>query len=178
VSERTSSPFHRESRGGSLLTARGGAEMSAVVLLCGNVFDVPPMPRGRHRSTPGTQTSLLRCSKQHHIRIADFQGANKLGATARLRPLRARPRFARLKPMPCGRSSCPTVAMASGGLFIGATRRGADGFGFGGAQRTDEFESAQVRGRATPLEARSGASLMQNSGAKGRFGSTAFGWEI
>jgi hypothetical protein len=33
VSERTSSPFHRESRGGSLLTARGGAEMSAVVLL-------------------------------------------------------------------------------------------------------------------------------------------------
>ena len=57
--------------------------MSAVVLLCGNVFDVPPMPRGRHRSTPGTQTSLLRCSKQHHIRIADFQGANKLVARAR-----------------------------------------------------------------------------------------------
>jgi hypothetical protein len=63
------------------------------------------------------------------------------------------------------------VAMASGGLFIGATRRGADGFGFGGARRTDEFEPAQVRGRATPSEARSGAYLMQNSGAKGRFGS-------
>src|SRR6516164_1850629 len=39
VSERTSSPFHRESRIGSLLTAGGGAEMSAVVLLCGNLFD-------------------------------------------------------------------------------------------------------------------------------------------
>ena len=39
MSERTSSPFHRESRIGSLLTAGGGAEMSAVVLLCGNVFD-------------------------------------------------------------------------------------------------------------------------------------------
>jgi imidazolonepropionase-like amidohydrolase len=39
VSERTSSPFHRESRIGSLLMAGGGAEMSAVVLLCGNVFN-------------------------------------------------------------------------------------------------------------------------------------------
>jgi len=84
-----------------------------------------------------------------------------------LRPLRAGPRFARLKPMPRGRSSCPTVAMASGGLFIGATRRGANGFGFGGARRTDEFEPAQVRGRATPPEARSGAYLMQNSRATG-----------
>ena len=77
-----------------------------------------------------------------------------------LRPLRAGPRFARLKPTPRGRSSCTTVAMASGGLFIGAKRRGANGFGFGGARRTDEFEPAQVRGCATPPE---GAYLMQNS---------------
>ena len=52
---------------------------------------------------------------------------------------------ARLKPTSRGRSSCPTVAMASGGLFIGATRHGAEGFGFGGARRTDEFEPAPVR---------------------------------
>ena len=116
-----------------------------------------------------------------------------------LRPLRARPEFARLKPTPRGRSSCPTVAMASGGLFIGATRHGADGFGFGGARRTDEFEPAPVRvqgsnargaiarrrearrwsllpqreGRATPSEARSEAYLMQNCGAKGRFGASS-----
>jgi hypothetical protein len=94
-----------------------------------------------------------------------------------LRPLRARPRFARLKPTPRGRSSCPTVATVSGGLFIGATRHGADGFGFGGAHRTNEFEPAPVKVRglegysATRSAVR--AYLMQNSGAKGRFGASS-----